>query len=211
MTPKPQPKIIVISSPNHKDDEARLIQDLLEAGLWRFHLRKPDWSADELRSLLDHVPKAHLQRIVLHRRPELLAEYPLAGYHLTSKEDYPTEQRPGSLSRSFHDLVALGNTTETLDYVFIGPVFNSVSKQGYTAAFHPNELRRFFRKVKESEKPAPMAFALGGIIPDRVRVCLGLGFDGVAALGAIWASRSPARKLHRYIAAYPWTKELSAK
>lgn len=204
MTHSIKAKIVVISSPNQKDREARLIQDLLEAGLWRFHLRKPDWSADELRALLDLIPKAHMPRIVLHRRPELLAEFPLAGYHLTSKEAYPTEKMPGTLSRSFHDLNVLRTCRETLDYVFLGPIFDSISKQGYTSAFHPNDLRDFFRKQRKSDGSSPMTFALGGIAPDRVRVCLGLGFDGVAALGAIWASRSPARKLHRYIAAYPW-------
>ncbi len=208
MTPERNTKIIVISSPNHKDREARLIQDLVEAGLWRFHLRKPAWSSDELRGLLRAIPEAFQKHIVLHRRPELLEEFPLAGYHLTSKESYPEGKIPGTLSRSFHDLVALRNCNERLDYVFLGPIFDSVSKQGYTAAFQPSELRDFFRLRRQVTGHSPMAFALGGIIPDRVRVCLGLGFDGVAALGAIWASRSPVRKLHRYLSAYPWTAKM---
>ncbi len=211
MTPERNTKIIVISSPNHKDREARLIQDLMEAGLWRFHLRKPNWSTDELRNLLRAVPEAQQRRIVLHRRRELLEEFPLAGYHLKSRETYPTGTIQGTVSRSFHDLDALRNCREKLDYVFLGPIFDSVSKQGYAAAFKPAELRGFFRSRHQVEGPRPMAFALGGIVPDRVRVCLGLGFDGVAALGAIWASRSPARKLHRYISAYPWVDNLLDK
>ena len=208
MTSRPKSKIVVISSPNHKDREAKLIEGLLDAGLWRFHLRKPDWSTDELRSLLELIPKSCHPSIVLHRRPELLSEFSLAGYHLTSKEACLTQEISGTLSRSFHDLDALRTCRETLDYVFLGPIFNSVSKPGYDSAFHPKDLREYFRQQNEDEGPSPMTFALGGIVPDRVRVCLGLGFDGVAALGAIWASRSPVRKLHRYISAFPWIEKL---
>ena len=207
MISKEDPKLIVISSPNHKDREAKLIQDLLDSGLWRFHLRKPDWNEDELRHLLDLIPEKHLGRIVLHRKGELLAEYPLAGYHLTSKETYPTGKVEGTLSRSFHDLNALKNCREQLAYTFLGPIFDSVSKQGYTSAFMPSELRDFFRHRRQDKTNSPMTFALGGIVPDRVRVCLGLGFDGVVALGGIWASRSPSKKLHRYISAYPWSEK----
>ncbi len=158
-----QPKIVVISSPNRKDREARVIQDLLEAGLWRYHLRKPEWSADELRVLLNSIPAAHHSRIVIHRKPELLSEFSLAGYHLTSKEPALSEQLPGTLSRSFHDLNALRETQEPLDYVFLGPVFDSISKPGYTSAFHPNELRKYLHRSRQKNPSAPMTFALGGI------------------------------------------------
>ncbi len=210
MAPESNARIVVISSPNYKDREATLIEELMQAGLWRFHLRKPNCSADELRKLLNSVPEEYHSRIVLHRRRELLAEYALAGYHLTSKESYPTGKVPGTLSRSFHDLHALRNSREQLDYTFLGPIFDSVSKQGYAAAFEPSDLRDFFRELRQQGDSRPLTFALGGIVPDRVRVCLGLGFDGVAALGAIWASRSPARKLHRYISAYPWVDKQRA-
>ena len=205
-----EPKIVVISSPNHKEGEAKHIQDLIGAGLWRFHLRKPNWSADELRSLLKELPEACLRRVVLHRRRELLAEFPLAGYHLTSTETYPTGACPGTLSRSFHDLGSLEACEEELNYVFIGPVFDSVSKQGYASAFEPSALRDFFRKRRRDETSRIHTFALGGIVPDRVRVCLGLGFDGVAVLGGIWASRDPTKKLHRYLAAFPWMSQRRA-
>ena len=203
-----EPKLIVISSPNQKERETTLIRNLIDAGLWRFHLRKPGWSVDQLRLLLSELPEDYLSRIVVHRRKELLREFPLAGYHLSSTETYPIEQFKGSLSRSFHDLGLLENSREKLDYVFLGPIFDSVSKQGYGSAFAPAELRDFFRDRRQRPEPKPMTFALGGIIPDRVRVCLGLGFDGVAALGGIWASRSPSKKLHRYLAAYPWSANL---
>ncbi|MFP6899750.1 MAG: thiamine phosphate synthase [Opitutales bacterium] len=208
MIPDQEPKLIVISSPNQKDQEVSLIQDLFDAGLWRLHLRKPNWSADQMRSLLSSLAEDYLSRIVVHRRRELMEEFPLAGYHLSSTETYPTEKLPGSLSRSFHDLDPLENFREQLDYAFLGPIFDSVSKQGYASAFEPSELRSFFRKRRQRSGPHPMTFALGGIIPDRVRVCLGLGFDGVAALGGVWASRSPAKNLHRYLAAYPWSATL---
>ena len=50
------------------------------------HLRKPDHSAKDVAKILDKLPEKYPGRIVLHRVPELLKEYPVAGYHHSSIE-----------------------------------------------------------------------------------------------------------------------------
>ena len=196
-------ELILISSPGEKPNEVRFVKRIFEMGLSRFHLRKPDWTFDELRRFLNEFPDDYLQRIVIHRRKELLKDFPLAGYHLSSREDYFEKDFEGSLSRSFHTLEELRKNEEQLDYVFLGPIFDSVSKQGYKAAFPPTALRSFFVERRKARVKRPRIVALGGIVPDKVRAALSLGFDGVAALGGVWGSRFPQNAFMRYLTAVP--------
>ncbi len=196
-------ELILISSPGDKPNEVRSVKRIFEMGLSRFHLRKPDWSLDNLRKYLNEFPDEYLRRIVVHRRRELLKDFPLAGYHLSSREDYSEKDFEGSLSRSFHTLEELKESEEQLDYVFLGPIFDSISKQGYKAAFPPTKLRGYFVERRKARLKRPRIVALGGIVPDKVRVALSLGFDGVAALGGVWGSRYPQKSFMRYLTSVP--------
>lgn len=196
-------ELILISSPGEKPNEIRFVKRIFEMGLSRFHLRKPDWSLDDLRKYLNEFPDEYLKRIVIHRRREVLKDFPLAGYHLSSREDYFEKDFEGSLSRSFHTLEDLRESEEQLDYVFLGPIFDSISKQGYKAAFPPTRLRGYFVERRKARVKRPRIVALGGIVPDKVRVALSLGFDGVAALGGVWGSRYPQKAFMRYLTAVP--------
>ena len=170
-------EVILISSPSKKKNEVSTIRRIFEMGLSRFHVRKPDWSLDEVRKFLDEFPDECIERTVIHRRPELLSEYPFAGYHLSSKEQYLAKEVDGTISRSFHQLDELITSQEKLDYVFLGPIFDSVSKQGYNSAFPASELRSFFVDRRKLRVDLPRIVALGGIVPEKVRVSLSLGFD----------------------------------
>ncbi|MBT6852500.1 MAG: thiamine phosphate synthase [Opitutae bacterium] len=196
-------EVILISSPSKKKNEVSTIRRIFEMGLSRFHVRKPDWSLDEVRKFLDEFPDECIERTVIHRRPELLSEYPFAGYHLSSKEQYLAKEVDGTISRSFHQLDELITSQEKLDYVFLGPIFDSVSKQGYNSAFPASELRSFFVDRRKLRVELPRIVALGGIVPEKVRVSLSLGFDGVAALGGVWGSRYPQKAFMRYRTAIP--------
>ena len=196
-------EVILISSPSKKQNEVSTIRRIFEMGLSRFHVRKPDWSLDELRKFLDEFPDDCIERTVIHRRPELLGEYPFAGYHLSSKEQYLEKEIDGTISRSFHHLDELITSKEKLDYAFLGPIFDSVSKQGYNSAFPASQLRSFFGDRRKLQVELPRIVALGGIVPEKVRVSLSLGFDGVAALGGVWGSRYPQKAFMRYRTAIP--------
>ena len=111
-------------------------------------MRKPDHSAKEVSKILDKIPEKYLTRIVLHRVPELLKDYPVAGYHHASKEKL--RDFSGSCSRSFHSISSLCENREKLDYSFFGPVYNSISKQGYGPKVSIESIRQYFA----SEKPS---------------------------------------------------------
>ena len=184
---KKLPMMVLISSPRLRKGEASDLEEMFDCGLERLHLRKPDHSAKDLAKILDKLPEKYLDRIVLHRVPELLNEYPVAGYHHSSTESI--QKVKGTSSRSFHKFPRLRENKEALDYCFFGPVYNSISKDGYGPKVSMVEMRDYFAEDKEG-KHAPV-FALGGIRRNKIRSLLDLGFSGVALLGAVWGKNDP--------------------
>ena len=192
------PSIILISPPSRKSGEVAILTKLFEAGLARFHLRKPNWSVQELSQYLSKVPTEHISKIVIHRFPELLNDFALAGYHHTSTESI--RQTKGSKSRSLHKLSELINLQDPLDYAFFGPVYHSISKKGYTPKISLNEIFAFFNSGKLKQLPkVPNIYALGGIRKKKIKKLSEIGFNGVALLGSVWGSRDPLRAMNEFL------------
>ena len=124
---KKLPMMILISSPRMRRSEAGDLEEMFDCGLERLHLRKPDHSAKDVSKILDKIPEKYLTRIVLHRVPELLKDYPVAGYHHASKEKL--RDLTGSCSSSYNTITSLCEKREKLDYSFFGPVYNSIQSK----------------------------------------------------------------------------------
>lgn len=189
------PMLILISSPRMRRREAHHVEEMFESGLARFHLRKPDHSAREVARILDKLPEKCIGKVVLHRHAELLADYPLAGYHHSSIEKRISVE--GSSSRSFHRLPKLAENKEKLDYAFFGPVFESISKEGHGPKVPMSALEDYFTQPKA--KGCPAVYALGGIRRKKIRGLLEMGFTGVAILGAVWGKKDPVSALEGFL------------
>ena len=182
-------KIILISQPDFFKNEVETLCSLFENGLKLFHLRKPDASKDALRMFIDTIPQEYYNRIVLHSHYSLATEYRLKGIHCTSKsrdEFYKFEQLPLQKSISTHGFCEAGMVDESFAYAFISPVFDSISKPGYTKAYQTEALQQFLNRKHRTE-----FIALGGISPQNIGLCKDLGFDGVAILGSVWEHQNP--------------------
>jgi thiamine-phosphate pyrophosphorylase len=192
------PSIILISPPSQKSGEIEMLSRFFDAGLMRYHLRKPDWTADELSEFLDQVPVQYLRKIVVHRCPSLLNDFPLAGYHHRSTESLLDVE--GSCSRSLHLISELKNLESSLDYAFFGPVYHSISKKGYTPKISLSEIFAFFNSGKLNELvKVPKIYALGGIRRKKLKKLADIGFYGVALLGSVWGSPDPLHSLNEFL------------
>ncbi|TDO24462.1 thiamine phosphate synthase [Pedobacter duraquae] len=189
-------KLIVITAPWVVAQEAQLINALFDAGMSCLHLRKPNWNVDQFDKLLRDVTPAFYQYIVLHQHHVLVDELKLKGVHYPEYQRLKTppalisEHRKQGLtvSTSIHNITSLADTS-AFDYVFFGPVFNSISKSDYNAL--PIEA------VKDLPKgQGPEIIALGGINLDNLSGALEIGFDGVAVLGHLWME--PEKALERF-------------
>ncbi len=188
-------ELIVLSEPTFFKDEARLVNQLFEAGLSHFHLRKPESDRRTYTSLIREIDERYHDRIALHGFHDLILDFPAI-----SRLHYPEWLRKGTFkdgmhnagsalkdcirSTSVHQLKDL-KELEGFDYTFYGPVFNSISKPGYAGLASPDLLL-------PERKNKLRIIALGGIDPGKILEVKRMGFDGLAALGAIWNQKEDA-------------------
>lgn len=181
-------RIVVITAEPFAAGEAEVIRRLLDAGIDRIHVRKPGAGEEPLRRLIESLPVGCYPRLSLHDRLPLAAEYGLGGVHLNARNPAPPEGFRGLVSRSCHTLGEVAEHAADTDYRFLSPIFDSISKSGYRAAFSEADLHDAAAQGIIDTR----AYALGGVRPDllpRVRAC---GFGGAALLGCIWRDTSPA-------------------
>ena len=173
-------KLIVISKPDLFSGEAEALNALLHNGLERLHLRKPKAKREELEALIRCIPKAYRKRVVLHDYHDLAIKYDLGGVHLNQRNPLPPEGYDGILSCSCHSLEEVKYCKTKYSYVFLSPIYDSISKTGYHSPFNLNDLHAAKDLIDHQ------VIALGGINESRVEELQNLGFGGVAILGDIW-------------------------
>ena len=133
-------RIIVITSPEFIPGEVSLINTLMEGGVWRLHIRKPQASLEEVRQLIEGIDRRWYPQLSLHDHHALAMEYG-CGIHLNARHPLAPECWQGTVSASCHSIEEVEERKKTCDYVFLSPIFNSISKQGYAAAFSEEQLR----------------------------------------------------------------------
>ena len=191
-------KIIVISRPEIFPEEAQHVLRFFKEGLDTFHLRKPGSNKDEFENALRQFQAPYYKRIVIHNHYKLVEGYNLKGIHLTewfTAKATKTElqevirtarNRRLTVSGSFHSIEALEDLTLKLDYVFLGPVFDSISKKGYLSGIDLAGASEFLKKPKTFD-----VIAVGGINESNISLLKQAGFDGVALLGSVWHADDP--------------------
>ena len=177
---------IVITLPYFFDGEAEQIVQLLHSSVDLIHIRKPESKAEELERLIMSIPSEYYPRLVLHDHHELAMKYHLHGVHLNGRNPQPPQGWEGSVSKSCHSLEEVKEWKEKCDYVSLSPIFDSISKQGYHAAFSSTEIEEASRQGIIDKK----VLALGGVTFNKIDDVLRMGFGGGMILGDSWKNVS---------------------
>ncbi|MBQ7350325.1 MAG: thiamine phosphate synthase [Bacteroides sp.] len=175
-------KLILITPPTYFVEEDKIITSLFEEGLDVLHLRKPNTAPMFAERLLTLIPEQYHKRIVVHGHFYLKDEYRLKGIHLNQRNPNLPENYKGHVSCSCHSLEEVKVQKRNCDYVFLSPVFDSISKKDYHANYTPEEIRQAHKAGIIDKK----VFALGGIDTNNIRQVKEYGFGGAAILGALW-------------------------
>lgn len=181
-------RIHIYTSEGDIVDEARILTAFLDSGADCIHLRKPGKAADYIRSVLEKLPKRHINNVTLHSYPELAAEYG-TGFQLNSRcprSDFDFIR----LSKSCHTINEVAGSSE-LDFVTLSPVFNSISKKGYEAAFNIPDLNLKGFKTD--------IIALGGVELSGIDSLKTAGFAGAAFLGSVWNRENGVKDMLKYL------------
>ena len=183
-------KIIAITSPTVVvEEDVAVISGLLDGGVDVVHLRKPDSDIDDCRDLLRRLDSVYLSRIVVHDYVELYSEFSLRGVHSNRNVPILPPGYVGQRSRSCHSLDEVVRYKDECDYLFLSPIFDSISKQGYSSAFGSDMLRQAAEDGIIDEK----VIALGGVTFDKLPYLRDLNFGGVAMLGALYSHEGVKR------------------
>ena len=100
---------------------------------------------------------------------------------------------PSSLSSEVLDEVFSGSFS--FDYVFLSPIFNSISKPGYNAAFTQEQLLQAAASPAFSQK----VYALGGVSAENLPQVSRMGFAGAVLLGDVWQAPSPVQRFSQLL------------
>ncbi|MBO4907372.1 MAG: thiamine phosphate synthase [Bacteroidaceae bacterium] len=175
-------KLILLSTSEFFVEEDTIINALFEEGLDLFHLRKPNTEPVYSERLLTLLPEQWHSHIVVHEHFYLKEEFGLRGIHLNaSHPDIPAGFK-GQVSRSCHSLDTLQAERAGMDYVFLSPVFHSISHPEREAAFTASELHTASRAGLIDKK----VMAAGGINSTTLTQLQDYGFGGAVILGDLW-------------------------
>ncbi|MGZ3885502.1 MAG: thiamine phosphate synthase [Bacteroidia bacterium] len=187
--------VIIVSHPTLLNNEAAHINELFKQGMELFHVRKPDYSGQQMDELLSQIKPEYHRNLVLHQHHQLAEKHGVKRLHFpeqkrkdSREEDLKALKEKGfTLSTSVHSLEEHVLLPDAFSYAFYGPVFESISKPGYK----PKE--NMFPILKK-ENRAVKLIAIGGVTPDKMMLLNDFGFDGVALLGAVWDQLAKTQK-----------------
>ena len=187
-------RLIVITPENDLPGETLLAARMLENGLHRLHIRKPGYSASQLRTYVQTLPPDAYHQLIIHNHYSICGELGLGGVHFSAQVRESGKQNPGgypSVSTSFHTWEEVKAQGSDFASCFISPVFNSISKPGYLAGVNWEGLYQTRQHLAALGRSCPEIIGLGGVTPDKLGMLHSHGFDGAAMLGAIWQAEYP--------------------
>jgi len=190
-------QILVISHPDAITNEVVIINALFDEGLELFHLRKPAASESEVEMFLKKINANYYSRIAIHQHHSMAEAFGINRIHFPEKDRLEAGEEKLKkwksenyiLSTSIHSISDYESLSDNFNYTFLGPVFESISKQGYKPK--SEELIQ----LKKNENRKVKIVAIGGITMEKLERVEQANFDGAALLGAIWNDTSNAIKV----------------
>ncbi len=191
-------KLIIITSEQTFTKEHEIIKQLFKAGMNTLHVRKPNFSKKQMKDFIAEIPEKYHKKLVLHSHHSLAFTFKIKGIHFKENDRkqifghllkyrlYKIIRPNLQYSASFHSIKEVGNlSANTYKYVFLSPVFQSISKENKKKDMDLSRIQDALRQTKAK------VIALGGVEADKLVRCQNVGFVGIAVLGNIWQSPNP--------------------
>jgi thiamine-phosphate pyrophosphorylase len=185
--------MIVITNPIAIANETNTIHALFECGLELLHVRKPDYSVEELRLFLSKVHPEFRSQLVLHQQHDIANEFGINRIHFTESaratlDLESTNNNDGFIkSTSIHTMADFNKLDSYFEYAFLSPIYQSISKLDYKSDLDA------VTAIAQGTNYKTKLVALGGISIENIEKTYQLGFDDVALLGSIWNQTNPIK------------------
>lgn len=184
--------MLVISHPTTITNEIKLIHSLFEEGLTLFHVRKPEFSQQQMLRLLTQIDSEFHPRLVLHSHHRLTEKFQINRIHFPEQKrnNITVQTYKGKeihLSTSTHSIADFNALDPVFEYAFLSPVYPSISKPNYIPQID------LLATIKHRTNADSKLVALGGINTENIHNTLEKGFDTIALLGGIWNAENPIK------------------
>ena len=132
--------------------------------------------------------------------PDLIEQARFDGVHVDAGDVTPAEARrilgPGRIVGTFggSDSLVPAILNEPVDYLSIGPVYSTTTKQTTKASIGPEGVRR----LREQAGPNAVLVGVGGITLETAPLILAAGAHAVAVSAAIFRKANPAAEFRRW-------------
>ena len=180
-------KIIAITPPHAIENEVVIIKRLLENSVEIVHLRKHQSEFEGvnviayLHEILSALTCEERSKIIIHDYPTLYEEFSLKGIHINKNITSLPKNYTGYKTRSCHSFDEILKYKNEYDYLFLSPIFDSISKPDYKSPFTHESLQQASLEGIIDNK----VIALGGVTFDKIPYLQSLNFGGVAMIGGI--------------------------
>jgi thiamine-phosphate pyrophosphorylase len=175
-------KLILETVPTFFIEEDKILTILFEEGLDILHLRKPDIPCVYSERLLALIPRKYHKRIVIYEHFYLKDDFNLMGIHLDQYNPLKPYGYSGHISCTCLSTEEVKNKKGSHDYVFLNPVYDSISQKEDHATYTLKQLRKAAREKIIDNK----VMAAGGVCLDNLPEIRSLGFGGVVIHSDLW-------------------------
>jgi thiamine-phosphate pyrophosphorylase len=185
------PDNLVLFTPSRTAWNVKTVNKLFNAGLGRLHVQpQREWKIKDYENFLKQVPKIFHSRIVLEEHPDLVLKHRLGGFQMYQGDRIPGRwPKSVALSCKCHSYDEMRSVPKGCRYIFLSPLFPSVSKRDYVPQRTPLEFKVIVERWR-SEGGCPV-YGLGGVTTKNASHVRALGLDGIAFIGSVWEAPNP--------------------
>lgn len=175
---------IILTNPTNFKGELAQIHQLLNEGLEILHVRKPQFSIENYVEFIDSIDARFHERLVIHSFHDHFLKLNFKRFHFSRdaylKETNFEKYTDCILSTSTHSIEEFNDLNPAMNYAFLSPVFESISKVGYASKTN------LLEEVRKRTNYKTKLIALGGMTEEKKHIAFENGFDGVAMMGSVW-------------------------
>ena len=178
-----------------------ILEDIVPEQGMMIQIREKDLDTRELLRFVEAVQQlAHPFRVpcLINDRVDLVLATEAAGVHLRA-DSMPTKEARQCLGdgyligKSIHSAEeVLQSEQDGADFVVLGPVYETPSKQQYGSPLGTGVIREAVRHC------AIPVYAIGGLTPARVEQVMAAGAAGIAVISSISQAASPREAVTTY-------------
>lgn len=176
-------KKIILTHEHFLNGEDELIKALIDDGLYAVHIRKSEATIEEMEDFMKKFDSFYRAYFVMHNHYSLVEKYAMKGMHYSDYKDIPEERGEWyTYSTSCHSTDEVDEVKDLVDYAFLSPIFDSISKPGYVSSWKDKkDITNFLMNHEGCE-----VIALGGVDQSKVMDVKHLCFDGYVMKGSVW-------------------------